>query len=85
MVMAKPLRESDRTGKTCPRCRVGELVTKQGKWGAFIGCTGFPACTYTQKIEAGGKSPEEIEADRILRAHGYRHLVEQPDFINRRR
>lgn len=35
--------------KICPRC--GEaMVKRNGKFGAFYGCGGFPACRYTENI-----------------------------------
>lgn len=73
--MKKPLREMDRTGRTCPVCRVGELVHKNGKWGVFIGCTSFPKCTHTEKIAEACKNEEELTADAILKAHGCGNLA----------
>ena len=41
-------------GEICPRCiekrRSGILEIRTGKFGAFLGCTKFPLCTYTQTI-----------------------------------
>lgn len=35
--------------KTCPKC--GELMQKRnGRYGAFWGCSGFPKCRYTEDI-----------------------------------
>lgn len=35
--------------KTCPRC--GQLLKKRsGRYGDFWGCTGYPACRYTENI-----------------------------------
>jgi len=33
----------------CPRCKVGYLLKKQGKYGSFQGCSEYPVCGYTQK------------------------------------
>lgn len=33
----------------CPRCG-SDLVHKKGKYGAFIGCTAYPKCDYTEKL-----------------------------------
>jgi len=33
----------------CPECD-GWLETRMGKYGRFLGCTGFPVCRYTRKI-----------------------------------
>lgn len=35
----------------CPRCEC-ELVYRNGKYGRFIGCSTYPTCRYTLKIEA---------------------------------
>ena len=32
----------------CPKCLNGTIVPKQGKFGPFLGCTGYPMCNYTQ-------------------------------------
>lgn len=33
--------------KVCPRCG-GELRRRSGRYGEFFGCSGFPACRYTE-------------------------------------
>ncbi|MHA7177581.1 UvrD-helicase domain-containing protein [Arthrobacter sp. Sr24] len=35
----------------CPGCGNGQLVHRNGKWGPFLGCTSYPACRHTQKLE----------------------------------
>lgn len=37
---------------TCPRCGKS-LVLREGKFGAFYGCTGYPACRYTAEAQGG--------------------------------
>lgn len=32
----------------CPKCG-GKLINRSGKYGAFIGCSNYPKCNYTQK------------------------------------
>lgn len=34
----------------CPRCNVGVLVSRSGKWGSFLGCSTYPVCEYTQSL-----------------------------------
>ncbi len=36
--------------KTCPVCG-RPLELKVGRYGAFLGCTGYPECTYTEPLE----------------------------------
>jgi len=49
------------TGEKCPKCGVGDLVVRVGKFGKFVACSRFPECSYTtpyvEKVE-GVKCPE---------------------------
>ena len=33
----------------CPDCG-GKLEKREGKYGAFLGCTNFPKCRYTRDV-----------------------------------
>ena len=33
----------------CPKCG-SELEERSGKYGKFLGCTGYPQCDYTFKV-----------------------------------
>ena len=33
------------TGKNCPKCG-SALVERDGKWGPWVACSGYPACKY---------------------------------------
>ena len=56
------------TDKICPKCSQ-PMVTKRGKFGEFLACSGFPACTHTESINGGangkaiGMSCPEPECD----------------------
>jgi DNA topoisomerase I len=39
------------TREICPSCGAGLLI-RSGRYGLFMGCSGYPACSYTRKIEA---------------------------------
>lgn len=41
-----------KTGEKCPQCNVGEMILKASRYGRFIGCTAYPDCTYTRRIES---------------------------------
>jgi DNA topoisomerase-1 len=44
--------------RACPSCGAGRLSLKVGKFGAFIGCSNYPACRYTRQLaETGDKAP----------------------------
>ncbi len=45
--------EPEPTGEMCPEC--GEpLLIRRGRYGKFIGCSGFPKCRYTSPIPIPG-------------------------------
>lgn len=48
----KPIKEEAETigMNICPKCGK-ELRVKNGKYGKFIGCSGFPECKYTEKLK----------------------------------
>jgi DNA topoisomerase I len=39
------------TNIICPQCNEKNLVIRLGKSGSFLGCSGFPKCTFTSKFE----------------------------------
>ncbi|MBI4286177.1 MAG: type I DNA topoisomerase [Chloroflexi bacterium] len=47
------------TGEVCPNCGK-PLVTKTGRFGKFVACSGYPECKYTRSIQnkIGVKCPE---------------------------
>lgn len=44
-------REGIVTGEACPDCGK-ELLLRSGRYGLFMGCTGYPECGYTRNIAA---------------------------------
>jgi len=57
-VPRKPKVPAKKTGKDCPKCGK-PLLLRKSAFGEFIGCGGYPACRYLEKIgekeEAAGK------------------------------
>ena len=47
--LGKERRKIKAAAKTCPRCG-GDLKKRSGRFGEFWGCTGFPACRYTENV-----------------------------------
>lgn len=41
--------EPEKVGRTCPECG-SELVYREGRFGRFIACSGFPKCRYKETI-----------------------------------
>ncbi len=43
----------EKTDKICPKCD-SEMVAKQGRFGRFLACSGYPDCKYTESLNGGG-------------------------------
>lgn len=41
--------EPEKVGRPCPECG-RDLIIRQGRFGKFISCSGFPGCKYTEPI-----------------------------------
>ncbi|MFZ0693959.1 MAG: type I DNA topoisomerase [Alphaproteobacteria bacterium] len=63
---------SGKDPRLCPACGTGRIGVKLGKYGAFLGCSNYPTCTYTRPLaiagegEAGGDAlafPKELGTD----------------------
>ncbi|MEX1147143.1 MAG: type I DNA topoisomerase [Sphingomonadales bacterium] len=56
--------------RACPKCADGQLSLKVGKFGAFIGCSNYPECTFTRQmqdmIEGGDKKAGGLSEPRVL-------------------
>lgn len=63
-----PKREDDKDPRLCPLCNKGELSLKLSKYGAFVGCSNYPDCTYTRQIGTQENATETIteKKDKIL-------------------
>lgn len=46
-------------GRKCPSCENGELGLKVSKFGAFIGCSNYPECKFTQKLSYAGENADD--------------------------
>jgi len=53
--------------RRCPLCGDGQLSLKLGKFGAFIGCSNYPDCSFTRALaagaEGGASGPKELGTD----------------------
>ena len=45
-----PPREDGSDPRSCPVCHKGRLSIKFGKFGAFLGCSEYPTCSYTKPL-----------------------------------
>jgi DNA topoisomerase-1 len=61
----KALPASAREGQTCPECGQGTLVVKNGKYGPFLGCSGYASgCRYTEKISTTTARNETVQKNK---------------------
>lgn len=60
--------EPEKIEEACPECGK-DLIIKNGRFGEFIGCSGYPACKYTRKIvkTTGIKCPKCGQGELIRR------------------
>jgi len=60
-------------GETCPQCGEGVLATKRGRFGAFVGCSRYPDCTYIKKD--GPPPPDQLPFEVCCPKNNDGHLV----------
>jgi DNA topoisomerase-1 len=64
-----PAREDGKDPRTCLACGNGRLGLKLGRYGAFIGCSNYPACQFTRRLAVeNGETQGEVlkEGMRVL-------------------
>ena len=49
-----PAREDGSDPRLCPNCGNGRLSLRGGRFGAFIACSNYPECKYTQRLGQAG-------------------------------
>ena len=52
------------TGETCPQCGIGELVVREGRFGAFVGCSRYPECDYIKDKRQSSAIPLDESCPR---------------------
>jgi DNA topoisomerase-1 len=61
------------TGETCPKCGVGTLVGKRGRFGPFLGCSRYPDCDHIKR--EGPAPPDPLPFEVACPKNGDGHLV----------
>jgi DNA topoisomerase-1 len=51
------------TGEDCPKCGVGRLVERSGRYGEFIGCSRYPECDYIKGKDGVEVTPPKPTGD----------------------
>ena len=77
-----PPREDGSDPRICPQCGEGRLNLRGGKFGAFVACSNYPECRYTQKFgqpggEQAGEGPQDLGNDISLKSGRFGPYVER--------
>jgi DNA topoisomerase-1 len=79
-----PPREDGSDPRVCPQCGNGRLSLRGGKFGAFVACSNYPECRYTQKFGQGGEQaqsegPTDLGDGILLKSGRFGPYVERGD------
>ncbi|HKC04228.1 MAG TPA: type I DNA topoisomerase [Sphingomicrobium sp.] len=79
-----PPREDGSDPRVCPQCGNGRLSLRGGKFGAFVACSNYPDCKYTQKFGQGGDQaqsdgPTEVGDGILLKTGRFGPYLERGD------
>lgn len=79
-----PPRADGSDPRICPQCGNGRLSLRGGKFGAFVACSNYPECRYTQKFGQGGESaqndgPTDLGEGIVLKSGRFGPYVERGD------
>jgi DNA topoisomerase-1 len=79
-----PPRADGSDPRVCPQCGNGRLNLRGGKFGAFVACSNYPDCKYTQKFGQGGDQaqsdgPTELGEGILLKSGRFGPYVERGD------
>jgi DNA topoisomerase-1 len=61
-----PPREDGSDPRLCPACGNGRLSLRGGRFGAFVACSNYPECRYTQKFGQPGGGDQASEGPQDL-------------------
>jgi DNA topoisomerase-1 len=79
-----PPRKDGGDPRLCPQCGTGRLSLRGGRFGAFVACSNYPDCKYTQKFgqggeQAQGEGPTELGDGIMLKTGRFGPYVERDD------
>jgi DNA topoisomerase-1 len=79
-----PPRADGSDPRICPQCGNGRLSLRGGRFGAFVACSNYPDCKYTQKFGQGGDQaqsdgPTDLGNDIMLKTGRFGPYVERRD------
>ena len=73
-------KEPEKLGEVCPECG-RELVIREGRFGKFISCSGYPECKYHRPLEEKKKA-ETVELDEVCPECGSKLLKRKSRYGN---
>jgi len=79
-----PPRQDGTDPRLCPQCGNGRLSLRGGRFGAFVACSNYPDCKYTQKFGQGGEQaqsegPQDLGNGILLKSGRFGPYVERGD------
>jgi DNA topoisomerase I len=79
-----PPRKDGTDPRVCPQCGNGRLSLRGGRFGAFVACSNYPDCKYTQKFgqggdQAQGDGPQQLGDGITLKTGRFGPYVERGD------
>ena len=79
-----PPRADGSDPRVCPQCGNGRLSLRGGRFGAFVACSNYPDCKYTQKFGQGGDQaqsdgPTELGDGILLKTGRFGPYLERGD------
>ena len=79
-----PPRADGSDPRVCPQCGTGRLSLRGGRFGAFVACSNYPDCKYTQKFGQGGDQaqsdgPTDLGDGIALKSGRFGPYVERGD------
>jgi len=79
-----PPRDDGSDPRVCPQCGNGRLSLRGGRFGAFVACSNYPDCRYTQKFGQGGDQaqsdgPTDLGDGIMLKSGRFGPYVERGD------
>jgi len=79
-----PPRADGTDPRICPQCGTGRLSLRGGRFGAFVACSNYPDCKYTQKFGQGGdqaqsEGPQDLGDGILLKTGRFGPYVERAD------
>lgn len=72
-----PKREDGSDPRICQVCGTGNLSLKLGKYGAFVGCSNYPECSFTRQLSSEGGADAEASGNNEPKALGKDPVTEE--------